>query len=91
MILNLIADLIRAIAAYFDYRNKSFAYDILEKSLNLQSKLRNEIENLRNQNTNESNDRADNLLLLFKQEQQFFKYLSTTYSTTSSKQNDTNK
>jgi hypothetical protein len=76
MLMTIITSLLKALAAYLELKNKSFYYDILEKSRNRQNQLREEIENLRNEGDNDSTSRADDLLLLFKQEQQFYKHIS---------------
>lgn len=81
----------KALAAYLELKNKSFYYDILEKSRNRQNQLREEVENLRNEGTNDSASRADDLFLLFKQEQQFYKHISTACSETQSQTSGANK
>jgi len=91
MLLSLIANLIKAISAYLELKNKSFYYDILEKSRNRQTQLRKEIENLRAEGTNDSNDIADAVFMQLCAEQKYCKHLSATYSPIESKANDTNK
>jgi hypothetical protein len=91
MLLTLITDLIKALSSYLELKNKSFYYDILEKSRNRQTQLREEIENLRNEGTNDSNDRADLLFMQFASEQKYYQHLSATYSSTESKAVNSNK
>jgi len=91
MVMTLIANLVKAISAYLELKNKSFYYDILEKSRNRQSQLRKEIENLRAEGTNDSNDIADAVFMQLCAEQKYCKHLSATYSPIESKANDTNK
>lgn len=89
--MSLITSLVKALSAYLELKNKSFYYDILEKSRNHQSQLRKEIEDLRAEGTNDSNDIADAVLLQLIAEQKYCKHLSTTYSPIESKAADSNK
>lgn len=91
MLMSLITSLVKALSAYLELKNKSFYYDILEKSRNHQSQLRKEIEDLRAEGTNDSNDIADAVLLQLIAEQKYCKHLSTTYSPIESKAADSNK
>lgn len=81
----------KALSAYLELKNKSFYYDIIEKSRNRQSQLRKEIEDLRAEGTNDSNDIADAVLLQLIAEQKYCKHLSATYSPIESKAADSNK
>lgn len=91
MLITLITSLIKALSAHLELKNKSFYYDILEKSRSRQSKLSKEIEKLRAEGTNDSNDIADAIFLQLIAEQKYCKHLSTTYSPTEGKAADSNK
>ncbi len=91
MLMTLITSLVKALSAYLELKNKSFYYDILEKSRTRQSQLGKEIEKLRAEGTNDSNDIADAILLQLIAEQKYCKHLSATYSPTESKTADSNK
>ena len=91
MIMTLITSLVKALSAYLELKNKSFYYDILEKSRNRQSQLRKEIEDLRAEGTNDSNDIADAVFMQLCAEQKYCKHLSATYSPIESKATDSNK
>lgn len=85
MLMSLITGLVKALSSYLELKNKSFYYDILEKSRNRQSQLREEIEKLRAEGTNDSNSRADAVFMLLCSEQKYCQHLSATYSKTESK------
>ena len=89
--MTLITSLVKALSAYLELKNKSFYYDILEKSRNRQSQLRKEIEDLRAEGTNDSNDIADAVFMQLCAEQKYCKHLSATYSPIESKAADSNK
>jgi predicted transcriptional regulator len=91
MLLSLIANLVKAISAYLELKNKSFYYDILEKSRSRQAQLAHTIEELRAEGTNDSNDIADAVFLQLTAEQKYCKHLSATYSPIESKAADSNK
>lgn len=91
MLMSLITSLIKTLSVYLELKNKSFYYDILEKSRNRQSQLTKEIEKFRVEGTNDSNDSADTILLQLIAEQKYCKHLSATYSPIESKANDSNK
>ena len=91
MLMTLITSLVKALSAYLELKNKSFYYDILEKSRNRQSQLSKEIEKLRAEGTNDSNDIADAVFLQLIAEQKYCKHLSATYSPTESKAANSNK
>ena len=80
MILPLITNLFKLAVAYFELKNKSFYYDILEKSRTKCNHLAEEIEKLRAEGTQSSTDRADVLFMRLKSEQKYSEHLSTQYS-----------
>ena len=85
MIVSLITQLLGLLNNYFELKNKSFYYDMLEKSRNKQQKLAEEIEKLRDAGTQESNDRANTLLLLLEQERNWIENTSAYYTKTDKK------
>jgi len=89
--MSLITSLIKTLSVYLELKNKSFYYDILEKSRNRQTQIAHAIEQLRAQGTNDSNDIADAMFLQLTAEQKYCKHLSTTYSPIESKAADSNK
>jgi len=91
MLMSLITSLIKTLSVYLELKNKSFYYDILEKSRNRQTQIAHAIEQLRAQGTNDSNDIADAMFLQLTAEQKYCKHLSTTYSPIESKAADSNK
>jgi hypothetical protein len=91
MLMTLITSLVKALSNYLELKNKSFYYDIIEKSKNRQSQLSKEIEKLRAEGTNDSNDIADAIFLQLCAEQKYCKHLSATYSPIESKAADSNK
>ena len=80
MILPLISNLLKLAVAYFELKNKSFYYDILEKSRNKCNQLAEDIEKLRAEGTQSSTDRADVLFMRLKSEQKYSEHLSAQYS-----------
>ena len=80
MILPLISNLLKLAVAYFELKNKSFYYDILEKSRTKCNQLAEEIEKLRAERTQSSTDRADVLIMRLKSEQKYSEHLSAQYS-----------
>lgn len=84
-IITLITQLLGLLNNYFELKNKSFYYDILEKSRTKQQKIAEEIEKLRDIGTQESNDRANTLLLLLEQERNWIENTSTYYTKTDKK------
>ena len=80
MIVSLITQLLGLLNNYFELKNKSFYYDILEKSRSKQQKLTEEIEKLRDLRTQESNDRANALLLLLQSERKWIENISAYYT-----------
>jgi len=79
-IVSLITQFLKLLNNYFELKNKSFYYDILEKSRNKQQKLAEEIEKLRDAGTQESNDRANTLLLLLEQERNWIENTTAYYT-----------
>ena len=82
MLLTLIVNLIKAASAYLELKNKSFYYDVLEKSRKKQEQFAEEIEKLRSEGTQSSTDRADVLFMRLLSEQRYAESLSTQYSKT---------
>ena len=80
MILSLISSLIKALCSYFELKNKSFYYDILEKSRRRQRELVDQIEELRDKGDSQSADVADILVLQLLDERKWIKDISNTYS-----------
>jgi predicted nuclease of restriction endonuclease-like (RecB) superfamily len=80
MILPLITNLLKLAVAYFELKNKSFYYDILEKSRTKCNQLAEEIEKLRAEGTQLSTDRADVLFMRLKSEQKYAEHLAAQYS-----------
>ena len=91
MLMTIITSLLKALASYLELKNKSFYYDILEKSRNRQSQLREEIEKLRAEGTNDATSRADAVFMLLCSEQKYCEHLSATYSKAQSETASTNK
>jgi len=79
-----IANLFRAVAAYFELKNRSFYYDILIKSKQQQKDLISEIEKLRATRNPDDARAADVVRMQLLQEQRFSKHLSTTYAASAS-------
>jgi hypothetical protein len=77
-----IANLFRAVAAYFELKNRSFYYDILIKSKQQQKELISEIEKLRASRNLDDARAADVVRMQLLQEQRFSKHLSATYAAT---------
>lgn len=77
-----IANLFRAIAAYFELKNRSFYYDILIKSKQQQKEFIAEIEKLRASRNPDDARAADVVRMQLLQEQRFCKHLSATYAET---------
>ena len=80
MLITLITSLVKALSAYLELKNKSFYYDILEKSRNKCNQLAQEIEKLRAEGTQASTDRADILFMRLKSEQKYAEHLTAQYS-----------
>ena len=71
----LLKALMEILVEYLKLKNKSFVYDILQKSRERQEKLKKDIEDAR---ADGNDDRAQLVLRLFK-EQKFYDDLSATY------------
>jgi hypothetical protein len=80
MILSLISNLIKALCSYLELKNKSFYYDILEKSRKRQKDLVEQIEELRDRGDSQSANNADTLVLQLLDERKWIKNISNTYS-----------
>jgi hypothetical protein len=78
MVISLITNLIKAICTYFELKNKSFYYDILDKSRKRQNSLVEEIESLRDKGDAKSTDAADVLVLQLVEERKWIKHISNT-------------
>ena len=76
----IIKNVLRALAAYLELKNKAFYYKIVTDSRKKQKDLINEIETLRSAGTDASNDRADLLRDELLDEQRHLKHLSAAYS-----------
>ena len=76
----IIKNVLRALAAYLELKNKAFYYKIVSDSRKNQKNLINEIETLRSAGTDASNDRADLLRDELLDEQRHLKHISATYS-----------
>lgn len=84
-IVGLIKAVLQLCIVYLELKNKSFFYDILEKSKARQQTLINELEKLREVGTNASNDAADVVRADLTQEIAFAKHLPTISAGTSTK------
>ena len=71
----LLRALIEVLVEYLRLKNKSFVYDILQKSRQQQEKLKEDIENARSS----GNDDRIQLVLRLSKEQKFYDDLSATY------------
>jgi hypothetical protein len=79
-VLNLLITFLKGATLYLQLKNKSFYYDVLEKSRKKCSELAKEIEELRAEGTQYSTDRADVLLLQLKSEKKYAEHLTAKYS-----------
>lgn len=79
-IIGLIKNALSALTSYLELKNKSFYYDIIQKSKTRQKELTNEIEELRTKGTNDSNDLADILRSELINERKTLEHLSAVYS-----------
>lgn len=78
--MGLIKTVLSALNAYLQLRNKSFYYDITEKSRDKQQSIINEIENLRDKRTSAATERADLLQQQLIAEKQHLKHISALYT-----------
>ena len=76
----LFASLFKAATIYLELKNKSFYYDIVQKSKAKQDDYIKEIERLRARGRPADNDAADILRLQLLEEKQFIEHISTSYS-----------
>lgn len=79
-LVGLIKNALKALACYYELKNKAFYYDIVSKSKSYQQQLINEIEQLRNIGTPGSNERADILRAELSKERKTLEHLSAVYS-----------
>lgn len=79
-----IANLLRAIALYFELKNRSFYYDVLNESRKRQKEYIAEIERLRNGRNARDADDADLMRMQLLEEKQFYKHISAAYATSTS-------
>jgi hypothetical protein len=79
-IIGLIKNALSALTAFLELKNRTFYYDMIQKSRINQEQIINEIEKLRSSKTNDSNDRADILRDRLIQERAYIQHLSTFYS-----------
>jgi len=86
--MGLIKTVLSALNAYLQLRNKSFYYDITEKSRDKQQNIINEIETLRNKRSSAATERADLLQQQLVAEKQHLKHLSTLYADLVSRDDD---
>ncbi len=82
-ILKIIEELITCLRYYFELKNKSFAYDILQKSKQRQRELEEELEKIRSDFDADAITR-DDIVLRLQEERIFCKHISDTYLKTSS-------
>lgn len=77
-----IANLLRAIALYFELKNRSFYYGVLNESRTKQKEYISQIEKLRSSRSPYDADDADFMRMQLLEEKQFYKHISATYATT---------
>lgn len=87
----LFTSLCKALALYFELKNRSFYNDIVEKHYKRKKELINEIEQLRNNPNSRNTSAADILLLVLEQENKRFDDISTFYNNFGKGNDDTNK
>jgi hypothetical protein len=87
----LFTSLCKALALYFELKNRSFYNDIVEKHYKRKKELINEIEQLRNNPNSRNTSAADILLLVLEQENKRFDDISTFYNNFGKGSDDTNK
>lgn len=79
-ITDLLTSAFKALALYWELRNRSFYNDLVEKHYKRKKELINEIEQLRNNPNSSNTNAADVLLLMLEQENKRFNDLSTFYN-----------
>jgi len=77
-----IANLLRAIALYFELKNRSFYYKVLNESRDKQKDYILQIEKLRNSRSPYDADDADFMRMQLLEEKRFYKHISAAYATT---------
>lgn len=91
MLLSIIKEVLSALTAYLQLKNKTILYNITRLSRAKQTELINEIEKLRTTGTNDSSDRADLMRNELLDERRFLNDISTFYTKAESKPTSTNK
>lgn len=79
-----LASLFKAIGLYFSLKNRSFYYDVLNKSRQQQKQYIDEIERLRALRSPDATDDADLVRMQLLEEKRFYKHIATTYSSITS-------
>ena len=82
--ISLLKAFLEAVTQYLQLRNRTFYYDIQEKSKSKQQQYANEIEQLRKSGTSGDADRADLVRNQLIEERRYAQHLSTVYASTSS-------
>lgn len=80
--MNIIISLLKALLSFIQLKNVSFYYDAVQKSRQIQKQYEDEIENLRNNPSNDNSDRADLLRGYLMEEKRFIESISAFYSDT---------
>jgi len=88
--MGLIKTVLSTVNAYLQLRNKTFYYDITEKSREKQLKLINEIEELRSKRTSAATERADLLRDQLLAEKRHLKHISAFYNNIDPGNDDSN-
>ena len=79
-----LASLFKAIGLYFALKNRSFYYDVLNKSRQQQKQYIDEIERLRAIRSPDATDDADLVRMQLLEEKRFYKHISTTIASVAS-------
>lgn len=79
-----LASLFKAIGLYFSLKNRSFYYDVLNKSRQQQKQYIDEIEKLRAIRSPDAADDADLVRMQLLEEKRFYKHIATTYASITS-------
>jgi hypothetical protein len=79
-----LANLFKAIGLYFSLKNRSFYYDVLNKSKQQQKQYIAEIESLRAARNINDADAADLVRMQLLEEKRFYKHIATTYASITS-------
>lgn len=91
MLLSIIKEVLSALTAYLQLKNKTMFYNVTRLSRAKQKELINEIEKLRNAGTNDSSDRADLMRNELLDERRFLNDISAFYTKAESKSTSTDK